>query len=187
MSPADGASNPVDSGNPKLAPLHEPGPIFEAVIAPHQSLNRRGMLMLGSAVGLIGLLVSLRFLLLGAWPVTLFSAVEVSLALSLLLLHRRQALRREIIRLDEQAITVECTDAKGRRRSFSLPSAWLQVRLEGAKSGQGSRLWLRSHGRYWEVGSFLHDPERQSLAEALKDAIHNLRNPRFHNEQLLEC
>jgi len=155
--------------------------VFEAIIAPHQSLDRKGVLLLGCAVGLISLLVSLRFLLLGAWPVMAFSVVEVSLALLLLLMHRRQALRREIIRLDETAITVVRTDAKGRRRSFSLPAAWLQVRLEASAGGEGSRLWLRSHGRGWEVGSFLHDPERRSLAEALKTAVHELRNPRFHN------
>ncbi|MFL5283433.1 MAG: DUF2244 domain-containing protein [Rhodopila sp.] len=172
---------------PGNVPYCGPEPVFEAVIAPHQSLNRRGLLVLAGSVGGISLLVSLRFLLLGAWPVMAFSVIEVSLALILLMMHRRQALRREIIRLDETAITVVRTDSKGRRFSFSLPAAWLQVRLETIAGGQGSRLWLRSHGRGWEVGAFLHDPERQSLAEALREAVYGLRNPRFNNEQLLEC
>src|SRR4051794_4213674 len=118
MTPLDGRPDHLRGHVAGIAPVGPPELVFEAIIAPHQSLDRKGVLMLGCAVGLISLLVSLRFLLLGAWPVMAFSAVEVSLALLLLLMHRRQALRREIIRLDETAITVVRTDAKGRRRSF---------------------------------------------------------------------
>src|SRR4051812_38744800 len=138
MSPADDATDPLHGGVAGLPYSGEPQLVFEAVIAPHQSLNRRGMLVLACAVGSISLLISLRFLLLGAWPVVAFSVAEASLALALLVVHRRQALRREIIRLDEAMITVVHTDAKGRRQSFSLPAAWLQVTLESLAGGQGS-------------------------------------------------
>lgn len=164
-----------------------PETVFEAVIVPHQSLGRRGLVTLGAVLVAISGGISLRFLLMGAWPVMLFSGAEMLIAVLLLLAHRRQGRRTEVIRLNEAEITVVQTDAKGRPHSFSLPSAWLQVRLEEPPKGGGTRLWLRSHGRGWEVGAFLHDPERQSLFEALKTALHRLRNPRFHNEQLLEC
>jgi uncharacterized membrane protein len=162
-------------------------PVFEAVIVPHQSLNRRGVLLLAVFVGVLSAVVALRFVFMGAWPVMAFSIAEVSLALLLLALNRRQALRREIIRLNEAEMTVVRTDAKGRHCSFSVPSAWLQVRLEPRGSGGGSRLLLRSHGRGWEIGSFLHDPARQSLFEALKDALYRLRNRTFHDQTVPEC
>jgi uncharacterized membrane protein len=38
-----------------------------------------------------------------------------------------------------------------------------------------SRLTLRSHGRAVQVGSFLAPEDRQSLAEALKDALRKNR------------
>jgi uncharacterized membrane protein len=160
--------------------------VFEAIIAPHQSLNRRGLLTLGILLVSITAFVAIRFALIGAWPVMAFSFVELGLAALLMVLHRRQARRREIIRLNPAEITVVRTDPYGRRRSFSLPSAWLQVRLENALNGGRTRLWLRSHGRGWEVGAFLHDPERQSLFEALKDAVHRVRHPTFHNDHVLE-
>jgi uncharacterized membrane protein len=163
-------------------------PVFEAVIVPHQSLNRRGVLLLAAFVGVLSTVVALRFVFMGAWPVMAFSIAEVSLALLLLALNRRQALRREIIRLNEAEMTVVRTDAKGRHCSFSVPSAWLQVRLEPTGSGGGgSRLLVRSHGRGWEIGSFLHDPARQSLFEALKDALYRLRNRTFHDQTVPDC
>jgi uncharacterized membrane protein len=177
-APFDGRGGSADAS---------PEPLFEAVIVPYQSLNRRGVLLLALFVGVLSAVVALRFVFMGAWPVMAFSVVEVVLALLLLALNRRQALRREIIRLNEAEVTVVRTDARGRHRTFSVPSAWLQVRLEPAASAGGSRLLLRSHGRFWEVGAFLHDPERRSLFEALKDALYRLRNRRFPDQTMSEC
>ncbi len=157
-------------------------PIFEAILAPHQSLGRRGSFILMAGLGVLSAGISLRFLILGAWPVMAFSCIEVMLAVLLLAVHRRRAQMREVIRLNASEIMVVQTEPGGKCRSFSLPSAWLQVRLEGA-SGSGSRLVLRTHGSGREVGSFLHDPDRLSLFEALQDALHRLRHPRFENEQ----
>ena len=161
--------------------------VFEAVITPHQSLDRRGLVVLGTGVAGVSGLIALRWALVGAWPVLAFTGLEIAFALGLLTLHRRQVLRREIIRLSETEITVERTEPGGRRRSISMPAAWLQVRLEQPAGGGGRRLWLRSRGRGCEIGAFLHDPERESLFEALDAAVHGLRHPTFQNAQLLEC
>ena len=143
-------------------------PVFEAVLTPHQSLGRRGGLILMGGLAFLSAGISLRFLLLGAWPVMAFSGVEIMLALVLLAIHRRRGRMRETI-----------------RRSFSLPSAWVQVRLESI-GGRQSRLMLRSHGRDGEVGAFLHEPERRSLFEALQGALHRLRQPQFQVQRFQE-
>ena len=160
-------------------------PVFEAVLTPHQSLGRRGGLILMGGLAFLSAGISLRFLLLGAWPVMAFSGVEIMLALVLLAIHRRRGRMRETIRLSEQEITVVQTAAGGARRSFSLPSAWVQVRLESI-GGRQSRLMLRSHGRDGEVGAFLHEPERRSLFEALQGALHRLRQPQFQVQRFQE-
>ena len=177
--PGDGAS--------AIEPVADADTVFEAVLSPHQSLNRRGLVALGSGVAGVSALIAFRWALVGAWPVMAFTVLEIGFALGLLTLHRRQALRREIIRLSETEITVVRTDPDGRRRSMSMPAAWLQVHLEQPADGGSRRLWLRSHGRGCEIGAFLHDPERESLFEALDGAVHGLRHPTFQNAQLLEC
>ncbi len=157
--------------------------VFEALIVPHRSLSGRGILILITAIGVSSSLISLRFWFLGAWPVIAFSGAEVLLAVVLLAINRRHARAREVIKLNATEIIVVQTDHYGRRRSFSLPSAWLQIKLESI-GDHGTRLLLRSHGRGREVGALLHAPEKQSLFEALQQALHDMRQPRFDNKQL---
>jgi len=188
---ADDATNPGGPpGAPPGAPstgegLGERAPVFEAVIAPHRSLTRRGILTLLAVLVLASSAIAVRFWFIGAWPVIAFSGVEVLLAALLLLINCRRAAARELIHLSAVAITVTQTDHYGRRRVFSLPSAWVQVHLE-SMNNHGFRLLLSSHGRGREVGTFLHDPEKLSLFKALRDALHALRHPQFDNPQLRE-
>jgi uncharacterized membrane protein len=130
----------------------------------------------------LSLVAALRFWLLGAWPVVAFCLLESPLVLLLLALNLRSARASELIMLNTQQITVIRTDPTGMRQQVSLPLAWLRVDLEPAKGA--SRVVLSSYGRICEVGAFLHVPDRISLFEALRDAVHGVRNPRFDNPQL---
>jgi uncharacterized membrane protein len=159
-----------------------PAPVFEALIVPYRSLTPKGVMIVAAAMLASSAAVGLRFWLLGAWPVVAISFVEVPLIALLLAINLRRARASELIMLNEQALTVVRTDPAGRREQVSLPSAWLRVDIE-ARAGI-PRVMLRSHGRGCEVGSFLHEPDKQALFEALRDALHGVRNPRFDNPQL---
>jgi uncharacterized membrane protein len=157
-------------------------PVFEALIVPHRSLTRKGVLAVIAVLLALSATVALRFLLLGAWPVAAFSLLEVPLVGLLLAINMRRARASELIMLNAQEITVIRTDPAGRRNQTSLPSAWLRVKLD---PGRGiPRVLLSSHGRDCEVGAFLHEPDKLSLFDALSDAVHGVRNPQFDNPQL---
>jgi uncharacterized membrane protein len=160
-------------------------PVFEALIVPHRSMTRRGVTYLAATVVVISLGIGMRFLLLGAWPVLLFSLLEIPMLGVLLALNLRESRASELILLDQRQITVTRTDAGGHQTSFSLPTAWLRVSLEDDHGG--SRVILTSHGRGREVGGFLHEPDKASLCEALQRAMHDVRNPVFDNPQLRDC
>ena len=159
-----------------------PAPVFEAFIVPHRSLTRNGVLAVVASLAILTAAVALRFWLLGAWPVVIFSVFEVPLVILLLTINLRRARASELIMLSAQAVTVVRTDPAGRRQQASLPSAWLRIDLD---PGRGSpRVMLSSRGRNWEVGGFLHEAEKRSLFAALTDALDGLRSPRFDNPQL---
>ncbi|WP_256367314.1 DUF2244 domain-containing protein [Acidisphaera sp. S103] len=163
-----------------MVPPH--APVFEALIVPHRSLTRKGVMTVIAVLTVFSAAVALRFLLLGAWPVAAFSLLEIPLVCGLLAVNVRRARASELIMLTAQEITVIQTDPAGRRKQMSLPSAWLRVQLD---AGRGiPRVVLSSHGRDCEVGAFLHEPDRLSLFDALRDAVHGVRNPRFDNPQL---
>ena len=159
-----------------------PTPVFEALIVPHRSLSSQGLRTIVCVLMSLSVAVAVRFWLWGAWPVVLFSLVEVPLLGLLLAINQRRARASELIMLDNQALTVIRTDSVGRRQQQSLPAAWLRVELE---TGRGiPRILLNSRGRACEVGGFLHEPDRLSLFATLKDALYRLNNPRFDNPQL---
>ena len=159
-------------------------PVFEALIVPYRSLTRKGVVLVVAALMVLSVAVSLRFWLLGAWPVVVFSLLEIPLVILLLAINVRRARASELIMLDAREITIIRTDSAGGRRQVSMPAAWLRVDLAG---GQGiPHVVLSGHGRHCEVGGFLHEPDKLSLFSALSDALHRVRNPRFDNAQLRE-
>jgi uncharacterized membrane protein len=178
VSSTQASSNP-GSSNREAA---DQAPVFEAFIVPHRSLTKRGVLVVAIAFLVLSALVALRFWVLGAWPVMAFSLVEVPLIVLLLALNLRRARASELIMLDGEALTVVRTDPAGRRQQISLPSAWLRIDLE---AGRGvPHVILSTHRRGFEIGGFLHEAEKLSLFQALSDALHRVRNPRFDNPQL---
>lgn len=157
--------------------------LFEAVIVPHRSLSRRGLLILLAVIAALCGLTSLRFWLIGAWPVIGFSVVEVGLAMLMLGLNARRARASELVLLHEGILRVVRTDARGRRRQNHLSAAWLNVVLEEG-AGRVPRLVLVARNVREEIGAALGEAEKRDLAAALGAALHHARNPRFDNPQL---
>ncbi len=76
-------------------------PLFEAIIIPHRSLSRRGVMILCLSVAGLSSLLALRFWFIGAWPVAGFSVIEVGLFVFLLRLNVRHARQSELVLLTE--------------------------------------------------------------------------------------
>lgn len=162
------------------------GLLFEAVIVPHRSLSRRGLRRLQAVIIGLCCLTALRFWLLGAWPVLVFSFVEIGAAVFLLHVNARRARASEIVLLSEDALRVVRTDRHGRRQETSISSAWLNVVMEEAP-GRVPKLLLVARGTREEIGAVLGEREKRDLAAALRSALYDARNPRFDNPQLRDC
>ena len=173
---------------PSAAPLGDEAAeasLFEAVIVPHRSLTARGLRRLIALITGLCALTALRFWLIGAWPVVVFSVVEVGLAVLLLWINARQARASELILLTDRTLRVVRTTAAGRRAERVLSPGWLNVALEETP-GRVPKLVLVAHGVREEIGAALGETERRDLARALQEALYQARNPRFHNPQLQE-
>ncbi len=161
-----------------------PSPVFEALIVPHRSLTRRGGAVIIGALAAVSAGMVVRLWLWGAWPAAMFSLVDVPLLLLLLTINWRRARASELIILADHRLVVIKTDPSGRRTQIALPTAWLRVDLESADAIP--HIVLTSRGKAFEIGSFLHDLDKRSLFDALRDALERVRSPRFDNPQLRE-
>jgi len=140
--------------------------------------------VIGSVAGL-AMVVSLRFWMLGAWPVLPFSVIEVGLVLLMLHLNTRQARASELVLLSETELRIVRTEPNGQRRETVLPSGWLSISLH-ERDGRVPRLVLSRHGVNEEIGRALGEVEKRDLAASLTRALHRARNPVFDNPQLRE-
>lgn len=161
-----------------------PSPVFEALIVPHRSLSRRGGAVLIGALATISAGMMVRLWLWGAWPAAIFSLLDVPLLLILLAINQHRARASELIMLVDHQLVVIRTDSLGRRDQIALSTAWLRVDLESADAIP--HVMLTSRGKAFEVGSFLHDLDKRSLFDALRDALERMQSPRFDNPQLRE-
>jgi uncharacterized membrane protein len=156
---------------------------FEAVIVPHRSLSARGLWLLVGVIIALSMVTTTVFWLLGAWPIAIFNGVEITLAV-LLLRHNARAIRaNEIILLSPSVLRIIRTAQNGRRTEQSVSPAWINVVLQDRR-GRVPGLFLSAHGVHVEVGASLGEPQKLDLAEALRTALDNWRNPRFDNPQL---
>lgn len=131
----------------------------------------------------LALLVSIRFWMLGAWPVLPFSVVEVGLVLLMLHLNTREARASEFVLLTETELRIVRTEVSGRRREVVLPTGWLSVSLR-ERDGRVPRLVLSRPGWTEEIGLVLGEAEKRDLAACLTRALYRVRNPVFDNPQL---
>ena len=160
-------------------------PLFEALIVPHRSLTRRGLIWIVTAVSGLSLLIGARFWMMGAWPVLPFSLAESALVLIMLRLNVRQARAREVLVLSDTELTIARTEPSGRQRRKTLPAGWLSVALE-EREGRVPRLTLHGHGIHEEIGRVLGEDAKRDLATRLRTALYRARNPVFDNPQLRE-
>jgi uncharacterized membrane protein len=168
-----------------ISTVHEPSPLFQAIIVPQRSLSERGQRMLLLAIcGMCGLSACV-FVRIGAWPVGGFTGVELLLAAVLFRLHARAARASEMLLLTPDALRIVRTAPGGQRQVTTLPQAWLCIRLR-ERPGRVPALILSTHGREVEVASAIGENAKRDLEQALSAALRNFRNPVFDNPQLRE-
>jgi uncharacterized membrane protein len=143
---------------------------YDAVLRPHRSLPRKGFVVLMLVLAAVSFVVSLFFVLHGAWPVLPFFGLDVVLVYLAFRASYRQARQREELSLTDNALTIERIDVYGRRRRWQFQPFWLRIRFE-EKDEHTNRLVLASHGRSLIVGSFLGPAERRRVAGGLKEAL----------------
>lgn len=111
------------------------------------------------------------FVLQGLWPILPFWGLEMLvLGVALHLSLKRRHYRQELLLTDAEIRIITISQAGSQNHQFSRH--WANVKLRKAKSDlHPSRLLIESHGRAFEVGSFLTEEERRSLARRLQALV----------------
>ena len=136
-------------------------------LAPNCSLTLPGARLFFAATCLFSLTFALFFVLQGFWPVLLFWALEMlGLGAALHASMQRRNYTQTVVISDSWISLVTRSRHGEAKQQFARH--WAKVRLRSPPRRLGtSRLTIESHGRAYEVGSFLTEEDRRLLAERL--------------------
>jgi uncharacterized membrane protein len=147
-------------------------PIFSATIAPHRSLSPFGLAILLSVVAALNLAIGFFFWYLGAWPVIGFMGLDVALICLAFRWSYRRTQRHENLLVTDTDLQLSRFAENRLIERITFPRGFVHVDIEHDHDRElVGRLYLRSRGHAYEIGSFLGGHERLALAEALNRAL----------------
>jgi len=147
------------------------------VLWPHRSLGFAGSAALLSAVaiGLTAPAVAIAGAL--AWPLILPAIATFAGVAFALWRNNKAADFHEVIDVGSKAIRIERRGAAARNRCVTFNPHWVRLSVETDFYVE-NRITLRESGRAYCLGSFLAPEERESLAQALREQLRLVREPR---------
>ena len=153
---------PQASGSPCVA---------QFVIRHNRSLSWRGNQVFFLTLFCVSFIIAAAFAWMGLWVILPFAGFEMLCLGAALYCCAHRLSRRETVVVDENEVRVSSGHEKP-ERSCTFPRAWATVVLSPPPTRCAARqLWIRSHGRQVEIGSFLSDADKGDLARALNRAI----------------
>ena len=149
------------------------------MIRPNQSLSWREAVKVYAIITACCLGTGIAFALNGFWPVLPYVGFEV-IVLGIafyVCLSRSQV--REVVSVNADVVSVEKGRGKPRQR-WECPRTWARVLLERSSlKWYPSRLTVRFQAQQVEIGRFLNEEERCTLAEELQQVI---RREHWHRD-----
>jgi len=148
---------------------------FHAVLYPHRSLSRRGFFVMMAGISVIMGFGALRALALGAWPIVIFTVLDVALVYICFKLSYRAGRQFEEIAVSEEEVLVRKVTASGAVTEHRFNPFWARLTVTRHEEEGVTRIDLASHGNVIVVGAFLNPDDRASFAKAFGEALDNVR------------
>jgi uncharacterized membrane protein len=168
------ASNDFDPGLPQPE-------LFSALLTPHRSLNRTGFLALMAFLSAVSFAAGLAFLLMGAWPVLAFFALDVLAIYWAFRINFRHARATEEISVTPSELRVRRVSHRGHVAEWVLNPLWVQLDQKIHAEFGIEKLYLLSKGRRVSIAGFLGPDEKASFAKALTAALQAARRGPTYN------
>ncbi len=148
--------------------------IFDLELRPNRSMPHRHFWLMLAGVALIFLLMGVRFLFLGAWPILPFMLADLALLWWAMRASYRSGRESEHLRLDSTGLELVRIAAQGPARRTRIEPHWARVELEEIGEDQ-NRLWLSARGARHAIGTFLSPRERAEIARVIESGLATFR------------
>jgi uncharacterized membrane protein len=138
-------------------------------------MSPKALMVILSVVALLNFAFALSFVLRGAWPVTPFMGLDVALLAWAFRTSQRRARRFEHVTLTTGNLHILRQSERGAADEVALNPYWVRVEMDDPPE-PWSKLILKSHGKGWQIGSFLSPEARAAFADVLRAALRRARD-----------
>ncbi|MDZ4365849.1 MAG: DUF2244 domain-containing protein [Afipia sp.] len=156
-------------------------PLFCARVTPHRSLSRSGFITLMVFVTSVSFAAGVMFLMMGAWPVFAFFALNALIIYWAFKVNFRRAAATEDILVTPYEIRVRRVSHRGHVVEWTLNPLWVRLEQKAHAEFGIEKLYLVSRGRRLSIGSFLGPEEKASFSIALREALQAARRGPTYN------
>jgi len=142
------------------------------VLKPNNSSSWQFNMQIVASLAFIAFSISSYFALHGLWLVFPFGVLEIGFLFICLYLRMRANIKTEVITFDENTVLVErgCYHAE---KSWKYHRIWTKIFVQKpATPGYPKHIFIRSHGKELELGSFLNKKDKEILIKDLKHVIY---------------
>ncbi|HXF18605.1 MAG TPA: DUF2244 domain-containing protein [Burkholderiales bacterium] len=168
---------------PAAAEPHTSDAPFRFIARRNNSFPLTANLALFGSIAAVMLVIALGFAMAGAWPIFLFSGLELTLVYLAIRHMSKHAQDYESISVHDDKLVV-VIKSKDMQRCVEFNPYWVQV-VGGASHGvRDGALILRSHGKDVAFGVHLTGEQRVELAHRLKHQLRIRRHPDCERAQL---
>lgn len=142
------------------------------VLKPNNSATWRFNIIIIASLAVIALIISVAFLFNGLWLILPFAGLELMLLYLGLILCVHANTTTEVITFHDNTVIVE----KGRTRpenSWQYQRSWAKIYVKTPEyRGHPKRIFIRSHGKDLELGTFLNKQDKESFISSLKNIVY---------------
>ena len=142
------------------------------VLKPNNSSSWQFNMKIVASLAFIAFFISGYLALRGLWLVIPFTSLTIGFLFICLYLRMRDNIKTEVITFDEDTVLVE-------RGSYHAEKTWKYHRLwtkifvkKPTTRGYPKQIFIRSHGKELELGSFLNKKDKEILIKDLKTAVY---------------
>jgi uncharacterized membrane protein len=153
-------------------------PVFSARIHPQRSMTPRGVALVLLLAGSVSAMISLPFVIMGAWPIAGFFGLDVFLLWLAFRVQAREANAYEEILVTRPHMLIRDVSARGRVREARFNPYWVRLKRDVHAEWGVERLSLEEGRRSLEIARHLGRGEKAKFATALQKGLSDAReNP----------
>jgi len=142
------------------------------VLKPNNSSSWQFNMQIVTSLAVIVFFISGYFALHGLWLVFPFGLLEIGFVFVCLYLRMRANTKTEVITFDETTVRVERGHHHA-EKSWKYHRIWTNFFVKKpAAHGYPKKIFICSHGRELELGSFLNKKDKEILIKDLKNVVY---------------